>query len=98
MRLDSEPSARLATRLFSDSRVRQFWTPDLALGEEFQSPIALSSEPAWDVYLLYKPGPRWDTRPPRPHDFMHQLGGRLPAAKLLDGDALAGKISKLLPR
>ena len=94
--LDSEISARLAARLFRDGRVQQFWVPDLVLAEAFQQPIGLKSEPAWDVYLLYEPGTRWTTGPPPPHDFMHQLGDRLPEEKLLDGEVLAKKISSLL--
>jgi hypothetical protein len=93
---DSEVTARLATRHLRDPRARQYWAPDLTLGEAFQRPISLSSEPAWDVYLLYEPGVQWTADPPRPTDFMHQLADRLPASKLLDADVMAEKLSKML--
>ena len=93
LRLDTELAARRATDLFPDSRARQFWAPTTAVGEQFQPAIGLASEPAWDVYLFYDRGAKWNTGPPRPRDFMHQLGGRLPEGKRLSGDAMAQGIS-----
>ncbi len=100
LRLDSEQTARRATRLFPDPRAHQFWAPDLRVGEMFQQPLGLTAEPAWDVYLLYPSGARWEegATAPEPRDFMHQLAGRLPEPRRLDGDALAEKIQTLLGR
>lgn len=86
---DDEGAARRAMALVTDERVAQFWAPDLALGHAFAPVLGLSREPAWDVYLVYPPGVRWDEGPPpAPRDFQHQLSGRLPAGKRLDGAAL----------
>ena len=97
MKFDSEETARRAAGLFPDPRVRQFWAPTTEVGEMFQKPLKLKSEPAWDAYLVYAPGARWEQSPPRPRDFMHQLWA-LPASKRLDGKVLAAKLSKLLKR
>jgi hypothetical protein len=97
LRTDDERSSRKATILFPDSRVVQYWTESTEVGRLFQDAIGLTTEPAWDVYLLYPPGVRWDdAAPPRPELFMHQLGGRLPDELRLDGPRLAGRLRKLL--
>ena len=76
-----------------DPRVEHFWTPTTQIGEAFQGSIALKSEPAWDVYLVYREGVRWEgNAPPKPDYFMHQLGDRLPVDRSLDGERLAEEI------
>ncbi|MFQ5473665.1 MAG: hypothetical protein ACE5FA_12385, partial [Dehalococcoidia bacterium] len=62
-------------------------------------PINLKGEPAWDVYVVYEPGFVWDsTAPPEPTFFMHQLSGRLPDGKRLDGSKLRDVVEKILKR
>jgi hypothetical protein len=98
LRTDDERSSRKATALFQDARVVNYWTDSQDFGEAFQPVIELTTEPAWDVYLVYPPGVVWQgDEPPRPGFFMHQLGGRLPDAQRLDGPRLADEIRKLLP-
>jgi hypothetical protein len=98
LRTDDERSSRKATALFPDRRVTNYWVDSPDVGKAFQEPIGLVGGPAWDVYLVYPPGAQWtvDT-PPRPEFFMHQLGGRLPDDRSLDGSKLAEAIRKLLP-
>ena len=99
LRTDDERSARKAAALFPDKRVKNYWVATRDVGEAFQTAIDLTTEPAWDVYLVYAPGVRWEKgEPPRPEFFMHQLGGRLPAAQRLDGPELASKLKELLAR
>ena len=94
---DDEPASRRATTLFPDRRVRNYWIDSQDVGVAFQSPIGLTTEPAWDVYLVYPPEVRWDSDiPPRPDYFQHQLGGRLPFGQHLDGPALAREIRRIL--
>lgn len=98
LKTDDERSSRKATVLFRDERVVNYWAPTQDVGRLFQGPIELEGEPAWDVYLAYPPGVTWeDDTPPKPVFFMHQLGGRLPDAKRLDGQALAEGLSEILP-
>lgn len=99
LRTDDEPSSRKATSLVPDSRVTHYWVGSLEVGKAFQAPIDLETEPAWDVYLVYPPGVTWESSsPPRPELFMHQLGGRLPADRRLDGPQLADAIQRLVQR
>lgn len=90
LRTDDERASRKATTLFHDDRLANFWASTTEIGSAFQSPIGLTTEPAWDVYLLYLPGAQWgEETPPRPTYFMHQLAGRLPEPQLLNGSQLA---------
>ena len=76
-----------------DPRVEHFWAPTIQIGETFQAPIALKDEPAWDVYLVYREGVRWEgNAPPKPDYLMHQLGDRLPNGHHLEGERLAVEI------
>ena len=96
LKTDDERSSRQATTLFPDDRVSNYWVDTRAVGRLFQAPIELTTEPAWDVYLLYAPGVVWEEDgPPRPNYFMHQLGGRLPDDRRLDGAKLAATIEEV---
>ncbi len=99
LKTDDERSSRKAVSLFPDERVRNYWVHSRSVGELFQEPIHLTTEPAWDVYLVYEPGVVWEgDTPPEPTFFMHQLGGRLPGGQRLDGPELRDGIEKLLNR
>jgi len=94
---DLEGAAKKSQALVSDKRSTHFWARGLSLAERFQKPIGLRTEPAWDVYLLYSSGVAWlDASPPAPSDFMHQLSGRLPDDKLLDGERLIRQVTGLV--
>ncbi|MGH9317227.1 MAG: hypothetical protein ACRD1P_08980 [Thermoanaerobaculia bacterium] len=72
----SSDSAPLATRQaeeFDDRRVVQRWDADRRIGETFAGRLNLRGT-AWDVYLLYAPGVKWEgDTPPAPTFWMHQL-------------------------
>jgi len=98
-RTDDERAARKASTLLTDRRVAHFWVETQAIGQLFQPAIGLEGEVAWDVYLVYPPGIGWEDRiPPVPEILMHQLRGRLPEARLLDGPVLAQDIDRVLSR
>lgn len=97
LKTDNERAARKATKLFPDERVKDYWVGTSAVGRLFQSSIELTTEPAWDVYLVYAPGIVWDKdTPPKPSFFMHQLSGRLPQDRWLDGLKLREAVEKIL--
>lgn len=62
------------TRL-PDPRVRHWWDENRWARRAFREPLKLPERtPAWDVYLVYAPGVRWENKvPPPPTFFMHQL-------------------------
>ena len=96
LRADSEQWAKRSTSILPDPRVTHFWTDTRSVGELFQAPIHLTTEPAWDVYLLYPRGVEWTDSPPAPYFFMHQLGNRLPQDNRLSGEGLARRVRELL--
>jgi hypothetical protein len=97
LRTDDERSARKATTCIPDERSRHYWVGTQDVGKLFQPAIGLTSEPAWDVYLVYPPGRQWKGEsPPAPEFFMHQLGERLPEAPALDGETLAKHLQQVL--
>jgi len=89
LRTDNEIAARKATILLDDPRVEHYWVDSQEIGKAFQKPVELTTEPAWDVYLVYPRGVKWDVSPPEPNYYMHQLGGRLPPSSRLNPEKLA---------
>jgi hypothetical protein len=96
LRTDDESSAWKARSLVDDERVEHFWTGTRDVGHLFAPAIDLANEPAWDVYLVYPKGVEWKDAVPRPVYFQHQLGGRLPAEKRLNGEKLAAALREAL--
>ncbi len=83
---------------FKDPRLVDAWDPQRRLGELFAHTLGLTKT-AWDVYLLYAPGIRWEgDDPPEPTFWMHQLGGSYGAdpARFLDPDVLARNLDAIL--
>jgi copper chaperone len=70
---DSEQAARTQASAFVDPRVTQEWDANGASGKLAASTLKLSDN-AWDVYLLYAPGVKWNGEAlPEPTFWMHQL-------------------------
>ena len=95
----NESQVATATATARDPRIAQFWDAHGTELVAFRAPLGLTSD-AWDVYLLYPPGVRWDgPTPPPPTFWMHQLdslsGSTIPR---LDGAVLATHAHALLPR
>ena len=93
---DQSVQAQEASCLVSDQRASHFWDAERVLPTLFSSVLNLSSGyPAWDVYLAYPPGARWDDEPPKPPYWQHQLGGAAMAPQL-DGETLAAHVRLIL--
>ena len=78
-----------ATRLMSDPRVAHFWDPEATVGRAF-SEVLGTSEPAWDVWMLFERDARWGPKAPEPAWWEHQLG-YLPRDRYLDPRRFASK-------
>ena len=86
---DNEASASRASAIFDDPRVVQFHDPRRLAGQAFAAEL-LNRPPAWDIYLFYEPGSTWTDGPPKPAQWMHQLGfDAADEARSRTGDALA---------
>lgn len=96
-----EKDVPVATRLAPDERATHYWDGQGGLMRAYTQTLALP-EDAWDGYLLYDPGTRWDGElPPRPPFWMHQLGShgrpRVPGP-YLDAGVFADSASQVLAR
>lgn len=71
-----------ATRLMSDPRVAHFWDPEATVGRGFSGVLG-TTEPAWDVWMLFDREARWGEQAPKPAWWEHQLP-YLPGDRYLD--------------
>src|SRR3972149_2989825 len=53
---------------------RHFYDPEKIAGKAIAAAVGGAGRVAWDVYLVYPPGARWDHDPPVPAEWRHQLG------------------------
>lgn len=83
-----------AAALVSDRRTRHYWDAGQLAGKAFQ-PILGTSDPAWDVWILFDRQARWEGEaPPRPVWWEHQLYG-MPTERLLDPGRFASKAREI---
>jgi hypothetical protein len=96
---DSPAAATEQAGKVADSRIWQGWNGTKNVGEFFGKTLDLH-DIAWDVYLLYKPGIKWEGQePPAPTFWMHQLQGVDPKLLLcVDPTRLSAEVAKLLDR
>ncbi len=84
-----------AAALMQDPRVRHYWDADQHAGRAYQGYLDMGS-PAWDVWLLFPPGLRWDgEKAPEPGWWEHQLRG-MPPDRKLDPERFAAKAKELM--
>lgn len=70
---DNAASAAAQAASFQDARLAEAWDGERAAGALFARMLKLKGI-AWDVYLLYPRGERWEgDAPPEPSFWMHQL-------------------------
>jgi hypothetical protein len=93
--LDAKKAAAGATALISDSRAAHFWDGDQTLGRLYAKALRLPPDDlAWDVYLLFPGGVRWEREVPKPAYWMHQVF--YPSSNYLDGYKFQVEVEKLL--
>jgi hypothetical protein len=94
---DDRDSAVERSKEFADPRLRQFWDGKRYTGIAWDKTLD-TGELAWDVYLIYRAGTKWQNdAPPIPNFWMHQLGG-IEHAPRLDRTAFESKVREFLNR
>jgi hypothetical protein len=91
---DFKGEAQKLANSFPDRRVSYFLDPDSETGKQWQ-PVLETPFIAWDVYLLYGPDAHWETEPPEPAFWMHQLG-LVKGAPRLDEETFTGKLKEMV--
>ena len=62
-----------AAALVTGGNPTHYWDESGIIGKLYDKVLAIDTY-AWDVWMVYKPGVRWeDTYPPKPDFGMHQL-------------------------
>jgi hypothetical protein len=92
---DVQRAAVNAMGYIPDQRAVHFWDADKSLALSLGKVITLPGEwdLAWDVYLAFDRRSTWNDLPPKPNDWMHQLGYD---ERRLDGAKLRTTIESLL--
>jgi hypothetical protein len=92
---DGKKAAAAATGLIPDSRAAHFWDREQGIGTVYVKVLGLPPEElAWDVYLLFPGGARWQAEPPLPAYWMHQVF--YPSDNYLDGSKFRVEVEKLV--
>ncbi len=66
-----------AAALVTGGNATHYWEETGIVGKLYERTLGIDGIYAWDVWMVYKPGARWDgTYPPEPDFAMHQLGSR----------------------
>lgn len=95
---DNANSAKDQAAIWYDQRITQGWDAQHHIGELFADTLKLKGK-AWDVYLLYAPGVKWEGNdPPKPTFWMHQLKEDAGADQklCLNQDKFSNELAKLL--
>lgn len=93
---DGEGAAQESKALVADGRASHYWDEGRGLPDVFAKLLALPEGwLAWDVYLAYPSGVRWEEEPPAPSFWHHQLP-ELTLAPRLDGEVFAEGVRGLL--
>ncbi len=66
-----------AAALITGGNTTHYWEESGIVGRLFEKPLGIDGVYAWDVWLAYKPGVRWEeTEPPKPDLAMQQLNAK----------------------
>lgn len=95
---DNAEAATKSATIFDDPRVTQFHDPDRKSGFAIAKDLLYENAgPAWDIYLYYDKDAQWTDAPPKPIEWVHQLGGgrRADEARFTPGQKLVDSLHQL---
>jgi hypothetical protein len=71
---DSQQAAQAAAAgIIRDGRIHHFYDPVKRAGQAVAESLGAGNAIAWDIYLFYERDSLWNTFPPRPMQWFHQL-------------------------
>lgn len=93
-----EEDAAQTIALLDGPRVSHYWDGSGRIGQHYQHVLEIGVY-AWDVWLVYPPGPRWDDAlPPAPDFWQHQLPIGEEIAARLDARQFKAEVESRLAR
>ena len=87
-----------AAELVTGGNATHYWEETGIIGQLYEKTLETDGRYAWDVWMVYKPGARWDEEyPPKPDFAMHQLS-RVPIGTMerLDSKKFAEVVASYL--
>jgi hypothetical protein len=94
---DSREAAARSAGIFKDSRVCQFYDPQQLSGRAVADSLGWQGRIAWDIYLFYTAGSKWNDTAPSPVDWVHQLEDQwADSDRLRTGDGLVQAIKEIM--
>ena len=95
---DNALTARLMARTMKAPCVRHFHDPGKQVGKIIAQSLGAPGKVAWDIYLFYPKGIRWNDGPPPPAVWAHQLGtnGWADPARYYRGDGLVEELGRAM--
>jgi len=94
-----EAASGMRSRFPVDDRASHFWDDNLLVSQAYHQVLQLGQRQrrhrvAWDIFLLYWAGVRWDDMPPMPDFWMHQLF--LDDVPKLEVDILRDELNRMI--
>lgn len=79
---NSYSASSSAKTYFGDTQAIQFHDPERRAGTAFAAALGADKDKvAWDFYMFFDAGQRWEKNPPTPKAYLHQLKGSSWAAE-----------------
>lgn len=95
---DDMNSAQYAASLFDSKGITQFFDGDNKFGDIVAKTLNPKGEKAWDIYLFFDGGAKWNEKLPRPFEYAHQLGQAnewVDPAKYFCGEKLRQRLNQI---
>jgi hypothetical protein len=88
-----------AAALVTGGNATHYWEDSGVIGVLYGKTLGFDGIYAWDVWMIYAPGVRWEgTDPPKPDFAMHQLGSLRGVLPWLDAERFAEVANQYLER
>jgi mercuric ion transport protein len=71
---DGENTAFHAASMFDRKNITQFFDKENIFGDAAAKAVNPKGEQAWDIYMYFDKGAKWENNLPRPFEYVHQLG------------------------
>lgn len=97
LRNDTYEEAVRSRELVPDRRVRHYWDGANAVGTLVAPVIGTKMQMAWDVYIAYAKGAKWESgaAPPKPAGWLHQKLSEDPKRRM-DEATLGAMLTEVL--
>lgn len=95
--LDNKATARYRALSLRDARIRHFYDPHKRVGKAVAQTYGAVGKVAWDMYMFFPAGVEWESLPPMPAVYAHQLTADwIDTTRCFRGDELIKELIRLM--